>query len=175
MRLETERLVLREYRLGDAAALSTIISDPETMKYYEKPYDENGVRRWIDWNLENYKTFGFGLWAIERKEDGRFIGDCGITIQNINRRYRPEIGYHIHKDFQRMGYASEAAEKCRDFIFENTPFETVYSYMNAENVGSYRTAEKIGMRQTETYAESGVLHRVYAITRAEWARIRIKG
>ena len=170
MRLETERLVLREYRQDDADALRAIICDPETMKYYEKPYDESGVRRWIDWNLENYETYGFGLWAIER--NGRFIGDCGITIQNINRRFRPEIGYHIHKDFQRKGYASEAAEKCRDFIFENTPFMAVYSYMNAENVASYRTAEKIGMRLIETYTENTYLYRVYRITRAEWEKIR---
>ena len=169
MRIETERLILREYREDDAKALAAIICDPETMKYYEKPYDEAGVKRWIDWNLENYQTYGFGLWAIER--NGRFIGDCGITIQNINRRFRPEIGYHIHRDFQRMGYASEAAAKCRDFIFSNTPFMAVYSYMNADNVASYRTAEKIGMRLVETYADSGIPHRVYRITRDEWEKL----
>ena len=68
--LETERLVLREYCQEDFPRLSAILTDAETMKYYEKPYDENGVQRWLDWSFDNYKKHGFGLWAIELKETG---------------------------------------------------------------------------------------------------------
>ena len=59
MILETKRLIIREYTLKDFDALYEIFSDAETMKYYPKPYDENGVRRWIDWCIGSYKQNGF--------------------------------------------------------------------------------------------------------------------
>ena len=64
MILETERLIIREYKPGDFEALYEILSDAETMKYYPKPYDENGVRRWINWCIDSYRQYGFGLWAL---------------------------------------------------------------------------------------------------------------
>ena len=84
MILETNRLIIREYTPGDFDALYEILSDAETMKYYPKPYDENGVHRWINWCIDSYRQYGFGLWALELKETGTFIGDCGISMQNID-------------------------------------------------------------------------------------------
>ena len=63
MQLETERLILREYTKDDFNDLYEILSDEETMKHYPKPFDEKKVKDWIQWNICNYKTFGFGLWA----------------------------------------------------------------------------------------------------------------
>ena len=92
MIIETKRLRLREYRMDDFDALLEILSDEETMRHYPKPYDAQGSKRWIQWNLDNYRQYGFGLWAIELKETGAFIGDCGLTIQNIDGQQLPEIG-----------------------------------------------------------------------------------
>ncbi|MBR5121472.1 MAG: GNAT family N-acetyltransferase, partial [Oscillospiraceae bacterium] len=47
--LETKRLIIREYTMDDFGALFEILSDAETMKFYPKPYDENGVNRWLNW------------------------------------------------------------------------------------------------------------------------------
>lgn len=171
MTLETERLILRELNPRDFDALYEILSDAETMRFYPKPFDADKVRDWIEWNRENYRVFGFGLWAVTLKDSGRLIGDCGITMQRINGRIKPEIGYHIHRDFRRKGYASEAARKCRDFVFENTCFGEVYSYMKSTNLPSYSTAVSAGMRLAEEYADpTNTLSRAYRITRAEWER-----
>ena len=97
MILETDRLILREYVIEDFEALYEIVSDKETMQHYPVPFDEDKTRNWIKWNLDNYKKYGFGLWAVVLKETGEFIGDCGITIQDIDGEKLPEIGYHIHK------------------------------------------------------------------------------
>ena len=72
--------------------------------------------------------------------DGEFIGDYGITLQNIDGEALPEIGYHIHKKHWRHGYAKEAAGAVRDWVFEHTDYDVIYSYMKYTNVGSYSTA-----------------------------------
>ena len=146
MVLETDRLILREYAAEDFAALFEIVSDRETMQHYPAQLDEDKTRRWIQWNLDNYNKYGFGLWALVLKETGEFIGDCGITIQNIDGEMLPEIGYHIHKNYWRKGFAKEAAMAVRDWVFLNTQYDTVYSYIKYTNIGSYSTASANGMR-----------------------------
>lgn len=170
--IETQRLSLREYTKDDFSALYEVLSDPETMKHYPKPYDEKGTRRWIEWSLENYKKHGFGWWAIELRETGEFIGDCGITMQNIGGQLLPEIGYHLNKKFWRSGYGKEAAVAVRDWFFENTDHDAVYSYMTVANVASYSTAASIGMRRINEYTDDDGACYVYAITRKEWEKMR---
>jgi RimJ/RimL family protein N-acetyltransferase len=115
MILKTERLILREFTMNDLGELYAILLDPQSMKYYPAPFSYEKYRQWIQWNLDNYKKYGFGLWAVTRKEGEKFIGDCGITMQTIDGSLKPEIGFHISKIHTRKGYASEAAGACRDY------------------------------------------------------------
>ncbi len=172
MILETKRLIIREYTQGDFDALYEILSDAETMKYYPKPYDENGVNRWINWCIDSYQKHGFGLWALELKETGEFIGDCGISMQNIDGEMLHEIGYHINKKHWRKGYAKEACSAVKDWFFENTTHDSVYSYMNQENLPSYSTAAANGMTRIKAYHDGTEALYVYRITRPEWERER---
>ena len=64
MVFETDRLILREYVMEDFDALFEILSDTETMQHYPAPFDEDKTKGWINWNLDNYKEYGFGLWAV---------------------------------------------------------------------------------------------------------------
>ena len=172
MILETNRLMIREYSPSDFDALYEILSDAETMKYYPKPYDENGVHRWINWCMDSYRQYGFGLWALELKETGAFIGDCGISMQNIDGEILPEIGYHVHKNYWRQGYAKEACAAVKDWFFGNTEHDSVYSYMNQENVASYATAAANGMTRIKAYENGEEALFVYRITRDEWQKAR---
>ncbi len=171
--IETERLLLREYAPGDFDALYEILSDPETMAHYPAPYDRAGTQRWLDWCLDCYARCGFGLWAAVLKETGEFIGDCGLTLQNIDGETLPEIGYHIHKKYWRRGYAKEAARAVRDWAFANTAYNALYSYMNYSNEASWRTAMANGMKKVKEYADAkNTVHYVFAITREEWKQLR---
>ena len=123
------------------------------MVHYPAPFDEERTRRWIDWNLENYAKYGFGLWAAVLKETGKFIGDCGLTLQNIDGEMLPEIGYHIHKKYWRRGFAKEAAQAVRDWTFLNTKYNVLYSYMKYTNEGSWRTAMANGMKKVKEYPD----------------------
>ena len=171
MFLETERLILREMTNADFDALYAVLADSDIMQHYPYTFDEKRVRGWIDKNIERYAVFGFGLWAVCLKETGEMIGDCGLTMQLIDGKIKPEIGYHIRKDQQRRGYASEAARAVRDWTFKNTPFNAVYSYMKEANLPSCRTAIAYGCREVSEYAddENGIT-KVFALTRDEWAR-----
>ncbi len=171
--IETERLLLREYTMEDFDALYEILSDPETMQHYPAPYTPEKTANWITWNLENYRNYGFGLWAVVLKETGEFIGDCGLSLQNIDGQQLPEIGYHIHKKYWRRGFGSEAARAVRDWAFENTDYDTLYSYMKYTNIGSYSTALANGMRKVKEYPDpKNTISYACAITREEWQALK---
>ena len=172
MILETQRLCLREYTEADFDALFEILSDPVTMQHYPKPYDEEGTWRWLRWSFQNYREHGFGWWAVILKETGKMIGDCGVTIQNIDGEKLPEIGYHFNKKFWRQGFGTEAARAVRDWAFENTAYDCLYSYMDRTNVGSYSVAEKIGMKKIKEYTDGDEQLLVYAITKDDWNKIK---
>ena len=169
MILETSRLILREMTEADFDALYAVLADSDIMEHYPYTFDEQRVRGWIARNRERYETLGFGLWAVVRKENGEMIGDCGLTMQRINGKIVPEIGYHIRADQQRKGYATEAARAVRDWAFANTPFRTLFSYMKYTNIPSCAVAAANGMQLVEEYAdEENTVTKVYAITRREW-------
>ena len=165
---ETERLFLREMKESDFDALYKVLADSDIMQHYPYAFDENRVINWIQRNIERYRIFGFGLWAVCLKETGEMIGDCGLTMQLINDQIKPEIGYHIRKDHQRKGYAKEAAIAVRDWTFNNTPFNIVYSYMKYTNEPSWRTAMSYGCRQVDEFEDDvNEITKVFAISRDE--------
>ena len=154
----------------DFEALNKVLADSDIMQHYPYAFDEARVRNWIQRNMERYRIFGFGLWAVCLKETGEMIGDCGLTMQLINGQIKPEIGYHIRADKQRKGYAKEAAAAVRDWTFHNTPFNVIYSYMKHTNLPSYKTAMSWGCKQVDEYADAvNEITKVFAISRDEWA------
>ena len=169
MIIETERLFLREMKENDFDSLYEVLADADIMQHYPYTFDENRVRNWIQKNMEIYRIFGFGLWAVCLKETGEMIGDCGLTMQIIKGEIKPEIGYHIRADKQRQGYAKEAAIAVRDWTFNNTPFNIVYSYMRYTNEASAKTAMSYGCKQVDEFTdEINEITKVFAISRNEW-------
>ena len=172
MIIETERLFLREMDENDFDALYEVLADADIMQHYPYTFDENRVRNWIQRNIERYRIFGFGLWAVCLKETGEMIGDCGLTMQLIDGEIKPEIGYHIRADKQRNGYAKEAAIAVRDWTFNNTPFQIVYSYMKYTNEPSVKTAISYGYKQVDEYKDDeNEITKVFAISKDQWANL----
>ena len=117
----TERLLLRELEVEDVDALIEVLGDVDAMRYYPAPYDREGVAGWIEWARRSYVENGFGLWAVIRRSDGRFLGDCGPMLQPVEDRLIPEVGYHIVPREQGRGYATEAARACVDLGLRQHP------------------------------------------------------
>ena len=173
MKIETERLFLREMTPDDYDALFRVLGDPDIMQHYPYTFDEKRIRNWIERNMERYRIFGFGLWAVCLKDTGEMIGDCGLTMQMIGSVIKPEIGYHIRADHQRKGFAREAAAAVRDWTFENTPFREIYSYMKYTNIPSARSAMSWGCHQVDEFKdEVNEITKVFMISKAEWQAMR---
>lgn len=172
--LETPRLRLREFVPEDVGALSRILSDPETMKYYPAPLDSAGVAEWIARNRHRYQMNGHGLWAMILKNSGELIGDCGITMQEVEGvRYR-EIGYHVRRDLWGKGLAVEAAQACREHGFTRLNADCLISIIRPENLPSRRVAEKNGMTLWKEVSYRSLPHCVYRIEKPSTQSGRIQ-
>jgi RimJ/RimL family protein N-acetyltransferase len=153
--IETKRLYLRELVLEDTEELSKVLSDPESMQYYPDPFSKYKVEKWIQWNIDNYKKYNHGLWAVILKDEEKFIGDCGITMQIIDKETVPEIGFHIIKDYCNKGYATEAAIACKDYAFRVLNYPKVFSYSTVKNIPSQKVAEKMEMQEYKIFEKNG--------------------
>ncbi|GKX28847.1 acetyltransferase [Vallitalea longa] len=143
--LETKRLYLRELRLDDKKELMKVLSNPKSMEFYPHPFSEKEVEKWINWNINNYKKYKHGLWAVILKEGDIFIGDCGITMQEIDDESLPEIGFHIINDYCNKGFATEAALACKEYAFNVLQYPRIFSYTILRNIPSQKVAKKLGM------------------------------
>ena len=163
--IECERFYLREYQESDYADLSEIYQDPINMQYFGAPYSDQMMRRLLDWTFTNYKKYGFGFWAIIDKSSGVFIGDCGLSMQLIDGEWLPEIGYHLKRKYHHLGYASEAANLVKEYIFKNYAFEALYGYTTIDNVPSINVMKKNGMSLVKEYKKNNEDYVVYSVKR----------
>jgi RimJ/RimL family protein N-acetyltransferase len=135
------------------------------MRFYPAPFDRNGVEGWIARNQKRYAEEGHGLWAMVLKTDSQLVGDCGLTLQDVDGARELEIGYHVRRDFWRQGLATEAARACRDYGFARLPAERLISLIRLENLASRHVAEKNGMTVWKEVVRAGIPHLVYCIRR----------
>jgi ribosomal-protein-alanine N-acetyltransferase len=163
--IRTDRLRLRPMTFDDLDALSLVLGDPETMRWYPAPLDRPGVLRWIERNLERYEADGFGLLAVEDRATGEVLGDCGPTIQLVDDEPHVELGWHTRRDRWGEGIATEGAAACREWCWVNLDVDHLISLIRPENRQSWRVAEKLGMTVWLETMHANLLHRVYRIDR----------
>jgi RimJ/RimL family protein N-acetyltransferase len=165
--LETDRLVLRRLTPADTDGLLAVLGDPVAMRHYPAAKDRAEVEAWIRWALGSYAQNGFGLWAVIRRDDGAFLGDCGPMLQPVDGELVPEIGYHILRREWGRRYATESARACLDWMFRNTGYDTVCSIVMPANEPSRRVAERIHRAwRLFTWAKTGTEQCLYWTDRA---------
>ncbi|MDH2415937.1 GNAT family N-acetyltransferase [Nocardioides sp. CER19] len=102
-----------------------------------------GPEGWIAWNRRNYDEHGFGLWVLETHA-GEFVGDCGLTLQEVEGEWYVEAGWHVRSDLRGQGYATEAAGAVRQTA-SMAGIEHLIAIIRPDNVPSQRVATKIGL------------------------------
>jgi RimJ/RimL family protein N-acetyltransferase len=133
---------------GDLDVMAGLLGDPQVMRFYPEPKTREQAAAWIAWNQRNYDEHGYGLWIIETHA-GEFVGDCGLTWQEVDGVSKLEVGYHVTPPWQGHGIATEAAAACRDFVREHVGTRELIAIIHPDNRASERVAEKIGMRRVE--------------------------
>jgi RimJ/RimL family protein N-acetyltransferase len=139
------------------------------MRFYPAPFTREQTEGWVRWGSQHYDTGGFGIWAVVRKEDGLFLGDCGISVQPIDEGDVFEVGYHIRRDCWGRGYATEAARAARDYAFERLGAPVVVSIVDPLNIQSRRVGEKIHVAMREfQWVKTKKTMCLYYTGRADW-------
>lgn len=147
--LETERLRLRRMTQDDFPALCRILQDPDVMYAYEHAFSDEEVQEWLDRQLARYAQYGFGLWAVELKETGAMIGQCGLTLQPWENEEVLELGYLFERRHWHKGYAAEAAAGCKKYAFEVLGAREVCSIVRDTNTAAQNVAIRNGMVKTD--------------------------
>ncbi len=153
MILETERLYLREMDQSDFASLCGMLQDEETMYAYEGAFSDAEAQEWLDRQVARYRRWGFGLWAVIRREDGEMVGQCGLTMQPWKGEEVLEIGYLFCRRHWHRGYATEAALACKEYAFRVLGAEEVCSIIRDTNLPSQRVAARCGMTKADSWVK----------------------
>jgi [ribosomal protein S5]-alanine N-acetyltransferase len=165
--IETDRLRLRPFAddLSDLDALHEIQSDPQHMRFYPHPFSREESRAWIERFLERQERYGYSLWAIEDRETGEFLGNCGPVRQVVDGIEEVEIGWSVPPRRERQGVATEAAAAWRDRCLGELGMDRVISLIRPENVASRGVAEHIGMTvwKETRHGTDAWLHLVYRV------------
>lgn len=113
-----------------------------------------GPEGWIAWSRRNYEQYGFGLWVIETQA-GEFVGDCGLTMQDVEGEELVEVGWHVRAPLRCQGYATEAATAVRDAA-RDAGVKHLVAIIRPTNAASQRVATKIGLAlEREVEAHGG--------------------
>lgn len=123
-----------------------MLQDAEVMYAYAHAFDDAEVDDWLRRQLDRYARYGFGLWAVLRKETGALIGQCGVTMQETGEGEVPEIGYLLRKDCCTAGYATEAGRRPAAITRLRRWALTACGRSSRENnLPSQRVARRLGM------------------------------
>jgi RimJ/RimL family protein N-acetyltransferase len=159
--LETERLRLRPLEPDDVDALALVLGDPDAMRFYPRPFRRSDVEAWIARVRDRYEADGFGLLGVVERETGQLIGDCGPMRMEVNGAHHVELGWHVRRDRQRLGFASEAGAACRDHAFRVLAVPRLISIIRPENVPSWRVARRLGFRPWQAQVRVGMAHIIW--------------
>ncbi|MGF7171780.1 RimJ/RimL family protein N-acetyltransferase [Sphingobium xanthum] len=185
--LETERLILRRWRNEDLGPAAAINGDPEVMAWIgagPMSVQDSGI--YLTRNDAGFDSHGFGIWAVERKEDRGMIGFCGL--RRFERPHHPlgsciEAAWRFARDSWGSGYATEAARAAFLDGFNRCGIATITSWAPAGNVRSQGVMQRIGMRRRpERDFNAPALpaghplrpHIVFTADRATWPEVPVE-
>ncbi len=172
-RLETERLVLRQFSTDDFDAFASFMADEDVTRYLTgRPMSRADAWRSLASSIGHWHLRGYGTWAVERKEDGAFMGRVGM----INPEGWPglEVGWTLGKPYWGKGYATEAAMAALNFAFLTQPVDKIISCIHPDNLPSQAVAQRIGetrgaLSQVTVGGEAFPIE-IWSIARGEWSQ-----
>lgn len=148
-RLETERLVLREWTEDDVEPFAAMNADPDVMRYIGDglPRTVQQSREAVELMMRRWDEQGWGTFAVELAETREFVGFAALAVPAFLPEILPavEVGWRIERRRWGQGLAPEAARAVMGFAFDELGLDRVVSCIHSQNAASIRVAEKLGM------------------------------
>lgn len=170
-RIETERLVLRGWREDDLDGFAAMMADAEVARFLtssQRPMARAEAWRDLALFVGHWALRGYGLFAVEEKESGAFVGRVGAWQPECWVGF--ELGWGLARPYWGRGYASEAARAAGDWILSAFPLDRIVSLIHIDNTPSQNLATRLGMKAGEQTLHAGMLHDVWDISRADWGK-----
>lgn len=151
--IETERLILRSWKEADKVPFAEMNCNDNVMRYFPVKLSVEESNDFVDRINTEFEDTGFGLYAVEIKATGEFIGYVGFHRFTIDVPFSPnwEIGWRISDRFWHNGYATEAAMACINFAREKNFSDKLYSFTAVPNIPSENVMKRIGMTYQGTF------------------------
>lgn len=149
VQLETERLLLRQWREDDFEPYAQLCADEDVMRYLGgKVFTRAEAWRHMAFLIGHWHLRGYGHFAVEEKATGRFVGRIGF----LNPEGWPgfEIGWTLGRESWGKGYATEGARRALEYAFNELDKDHVISLIHPENHASMRVAERLGEKREGT-------------------------
>lgn len=145
--MRTERLILRPWRDDDLEPFAVMNADPEVMEYFPSTLTREQSDAMVARITVGLREDGFGLWAVEVCETGRFAGFTGIVWQRFEAHFTPavEVGWRLAREAWGNGYATEAARAALGHGFGTAGLEEVVSLTSRTNLRSQAVMRRLGM------------------------------
>ncbi|TPQ33522.1 N-acetyltransferase [Bradyrhizobium guangdongense] len=169
-RIETDRLILRPWQASDVAANTAMLSDPETARFIT-PDRKPVTNETIGWRnaaviMGHWALHGFGMFAVEEKASGRYIGRVGPWCPPGWPGF--EVGWGIAKEFRGRGYAVEAAHASIDWTFATFALDRIVHCIVPDNAPSQAVARRLGAAIDGEAEMSGEKVDLWTTTRQGW-------
>ena len=149
--LTTDRLLLRQWRDSDREPFAALNADPAVMEHFPALQTREQSDALIDRNIPEIDGRGWGLWALEVRDTGEFIGFTGLSVPSFEAHFMPavEIGWRLAKGAWGNGYATEAARASLAHGFGPAGLDEIVSFTATTNLPSQRVMQRIGMTHDE--------------------------
>jgi RimJ/RimL family protein N-acetyltransferase len=163
--LETDRLLLRQFRPADHEPYAAMCADAEVMRYLGTGVALSAADAWRSMAgiLGHWALLGYGMFALEVKDSGAFAGRVGF----INPPGWPgfELGWGLPREHWGKGYAVESARACLDHAFRTLKRDRVLSLIRPGNQRSIRVAERLGQQlagEVELLGSTALRYEIHA-------------
>lgn len=176
--MQTERLVLRDWREGDGVEFARVTNTPAVMRWLGGVLAAEkmtaAVARYSRWQAEH----GHSFWIVERRGDQAMLGFCGLKLADSPGNPllgALEIGWRLREDAWGQGYAAEAAAASLDYAFDRLASDRVIAVTVPANRPSWTLMQRLGMwhlpeldYEDARFGPELNPAIIYAVTRDEW-------
>lgn len=145
--LRTERLLLRRWQEEDRRPFAALNADPAVMEFFPAPLDREQSEELVERIEMSFERNGFGLWALQLRRSGEFIGFAGLAAPPFEAHFTPavEVGWRLARSAWGRGYATEAGRAALAHGFGELGLEEIVSMTTVRNRRSRAVMERLGM------------------------------